>query len=125
MFKLYIGMAAAFLALFLPYPVQAQEGEKPAFLQALNDIPLMPGLYEMLEEEVVFDQPGGRIVSAEAVAENAQASEIKSFYSRILPQLGWEPVGPDSFTRAGEVLRIAIQESDSVQTVHFTVEPRP
>ncbi len=113
------------MALFAPYPALAQEGEKPAFLQALNDIPLMPGLYEMLEEEVVFDQPGGRIVEAEAVAENAQTSEIKSFYNRILPQLGWEPVGHDSFARAGEALRIAVQEGDSGRVVHFTVMPRP
>lgn len=118
-------MAAALLALFAPCPVMAQEGEKPAFLQAINDVPLMPGLYEMLEEEVVFDQPGGRIVAAEAIAKNAQVSEIKSFYSQTLPQLGWKPLGQDSFTRAGEVLRIAIQEADSVQTVHFTIEPRP
>ena len=118
-------MAVALLALFTPYPALAQEGEKPAFLQALNDIPLMPGLYEILEEEVIFDQPGGRIVEAEAVAENTQASEIKSFYNRILPQLGWKSVGQDSFIRAGEALRIAIREDDSSRTVHFTVTPQP
>ena len=125
MIRFYITVIAVFLVLGLLRPAVAQEAGEPAFLQNLNDVPLMPGLYEVIEEGVVFDQPQGRIVEANAAADTRQATEIQSFYSHTLPQLGWKQVGPGAFSREGEMLRIAVQEADSGRVVHFTVIPRP
>ena len=74
---------------------------------------------------MVFDKPGGRIAEAEAMADDVQPTEIKSFYKKTLPQLGWRPAGPDYFIRERESLRIAVREEDSGRVVHFTVLPLP
>jgi hypothetical protein len=37
-----------------------------AFFQSVNDIPLMPGLNEITDQEMVFDKPEGRIAEAAA-----------------------------------------------------------
>jgi hypothetical protein len=106
-------------------PVYAQGGPvEPVFLQDINDIPLMPGLYEVPEEGVVFDKPEGRIVEAEAATDSIQGVDIIEFYSSALPQLGWVPEGPDSFVRQGERLRITVGERGAGRTVHFTVMPQ-
>ena len=123
--RLYITIIAAFLA-FYPWGVsRAQDAGGAAFLQNLSDIPLMPGLYEVLEEGMVFDKPGGRIAEAEATADDAQPTEIKAFYMKTLPQLGWRPAGSDYFIRESESLRIAVRDGDSGRVVHFTVLPLP
>jgi len=123
--RLYISVIAAFLALGPWQALYAQEEGAPAFLQNINDIPLMPGLYEMLEEGVVFDKPGGRIAAAEAITDIDQAAEIQSFYSHVLPRMGWVPAGVNAYIREGEVLRIAIEDQGRDRIVHFTVSPQP
>jgi hypothetical protein len=115
----------ALVMTLLTVPAMAQEvPAEPVFLQNMNDIPLMPGLYEVPEEGVVFDKPEGRIAEAEAATDTIQAVEINEFYSKSLPQLGWAQAGPDSYTRQGEMLRITITEKGAGRTVHFTVMPQ-
>lgn len=111
--------------LFFCAPVYAQDAPpEPVFLQDINDIPLMPGLYEVPEEGMVFDKPEGRIVEAEAATDSIQAVDIVDFYSKALPQLGWQAEGPNSFVREGERLRITVGERGAGRTVHFTVMPQ-
>ena len=99
------------------------------FFSELNDIPVMPGLYELADEAVVFDKPEGRIVQASAVAENMQAAEIVNFYTDILPRLGWvrQHGGPGaaSFTRQGERLVMALELRAGLNIVHFNLSPNP
>lgn len=107
----------------VPFPAAAQQAESPAFLQNLNDVPLMPGLYEMLDSGVVFDQPDGRIVEAEAAGEEPQTPEIQQFYRKSLPQFGWKYREPGRFSKDGETLRIAVEEGARGRIVHFSVQP--
>jgi len=99
------------------------------FFSELNDIPVMPGLYELSDETVVFDKPEGRIVQSSAVAEKLQAAEIVNFYLDILPRLGWvrQHGGPGaaSFTRQGEKLVLLLELRAGLNIVHFNLSPNP
>lgn len=122
---------AAFSGLF-PALTRAEE---PRFFTEMNDIPLMPGLYELTGETMVFDKPEGRIIESSAVGESAvspiNASQIKAFYAASLPQLGWisapEQAGrgwTDSYVRESEILRFRVDSKDSLNILRMQVSPR-
>lgn len=93
-----------FLAALIVFAGVAQAGES-VFFSEMNDIPVMPGLYELAAEGVVFDKPEGRIVEAAAAGEGVTPSEIMDFYAKTLPQMGWVRDGADEgYSRAGERL---------------------
>jgi hypothetical protein len=80
------------------------------FVSGIEDMPLMPGLTQLTERNVLFDAPSGRIV--EAYAEGRVAREaVRSFYARTLPQLGWRGQGSDRYVREGETLRLEFQDT--------------
>ena len=91
------------------HPAQAQAVMPAggAFVEGIDDLPLMPGLVGMADQSLVFDKPNGRIVQAVA-AGRVQASAVKSFYADTAPQLGWKSAGEGRFTRDGESLRIEL-----------------
>jgi hypothetical protein len=79
------------------------------FVTGIEDMPLMPGLTQLAERNVVFDAPSGRIV--EAYAEGPVAREaVLGFYARTLPQLGWRGQG-DRYVREGETLRLEFPDA--------------
>jgi hypothetical protein len=80
------------------------------FVAGIDDMPLMPGLTQLAERNVVFDAPSGRIV--EAYAEGTVGRDaVRSFYARTLPQLGWRGQGGDRYVREGETLRLEFPEA--------------
>lgn len=97
------------------------------FLGAIPDLPLMPGLVELTQRGVVFDQAGGRIVEAYAEGQVAAAA-VRRFYGDTLPQLGWQVVGSgaggDSYAREDERLDVAILGESGGTLVRFTLKPR-
>lgn len=96
-----------------------------AFFQAIPDLPLMPGMAEMPEASVVFDQPQGRVVEAASVLPRAGAgAEIRDFYGRTLPALGWLPGGDGAYVREGEILKIEIVPQDGQTVLRVAVMPR-
>lgn len=106
--------------------------EEPRFFSALNDIPLMPGLYELTEDAVVFDKPEGRIVESAAVSETQETGKIRNFYAETLPQLGWQPVPPaknaktvDTYRKQGETLTVRTETRHELKIVRFSLSPTP
>ncbi len=95
----------------------------PAFLSAIADMPLMPGLKEEKSAGVSFDKPQGRIVEATARG-RISPSKLRAFYDATLPQLGWHAQGNGRYRREGEVLRISFQTSGAVLLVRFSLSPR-
>ncbi|WP_421779780.1 hypothetical protein [Kiloniella litopenaei] len=93
-------------ALMILTPVLASEG---GFFAGSGGVPIVPGMEEMEELGVVFDKPEGRIVEAFASGHLSQ-EDVREFYGRALPQLGWEVIGEGLFVREGEVLKIEILE---------------
>lgn len=92
------------------------------FLQYSEDLPLAPGLTEQLEDGLVFDAPGGRIV--EAYARGAvKAADVLKFYAATLPQLGWVRDSDLTYRRDTEKLRLDLNPQGHVLLVHFTLSP--
>ncbi|MFD2205082.1 hypothetical protein [Kiloniella antarctica] len=99
-----LGMFLAFALMLSVQNVWAFEG---SFFTGSDGVPIVPGMEEMPDLGVVFDKPEGRIVEGFASGYLEQ-SEIRSFYGRTLPQLGWSVFGEGLFQREGEVLKIEI-----------------
>lgn len=93
-----------------------------AFLQAIDDLPLAPGLIEQPAAGVTFDTPQGRIV--EAVADGATTAEaVTAFYVETLPELGWTRRTALAFAREDELLRLEMQPGGRGLVVRFVLQP--
>lgn len=116
-------LAIVFMGAFGPVPASAASAGEAAFFQNLNDIPLMPGLYEIPQDGVVFDKAEGRIIEAKAAAEGLQATDIQSFYARTLPQLGWKKATHNSYIRQKELLKIDVRAEGAASILTLSVSP--
>jgi len=115
------------LALAAGFPAVAETAsrvQEQQFFESLQDVPLMPGLYEMPEESVVFDKPDGRIAESAAASQELRGEEILAFYSHTLPQMGWDRTGEGAYVREGEVLTMNVENRDGFNVVRFTISPR-
>lgn len=116
-----IGPAAAIGA--EPGAAPASAPQAPAFLTAIADMPLMPGLKEVTSAGVSFDKPQGRIIEASARGRISPA-KLRAFYGATLPELGWRIQEDGRYRREGEVLRISIQRTGATLLVRFSLTPR-
>ncbi|HUY68344.1 MAG TPA: hypothetical protein VMV79_03480 [Alphaproteobacteria bacterium] len=93
------------------------------FTTTISDLPLMPGLKTVGDQDVLFDTAQGRI--AETTAQGAVTpAAVDHFYDRSLPQLGWKAAGAHRWRRGKEQLSIATSASgDDLTVVKFSVEP--
>ncbi|MFV3127637.1 hypothetical protein [Niveispirillum sp. KHB5.9] len=114
-------LTATLIALAVSMPVTALA----AFVPGTEDVPLAPGLAAVADDALVFDNPTGRIVQAVATGAN-DADTVTRFYAETLPQLGWARGGDGRWTRAGEVLDIAIAMDATSRrlTVRFQLSPK-
>lgn len=110
------------LVLMMAWPAMAQE--QPRFFQTLNDVPLMPGLYELADEALVFDKLEGRIAQSSAAGSGMKVDEIEAFYSQALPQLGWTKTADDYYVRADETLQFNVSEEQGYNVVRFSIAPQ-
>jgi len=105
--------------LLLGSPLRAQD----AFLSGIEDMPMMPGLYEVLDTTLVFDSSEGRYVEAYASGDVTPLA-VAEFYRNSLPQLGWQLDGNNTFRREGEELVILATEAlDGLTSVRFALSP--
>ena len=107
----------------LPADRAARAGGHAAYLAAVADLPLMPGLAEVPGAGLIFDQPSGRIVKAYAQGAVSR-SAVTSFYLDTLPNLGWRAKAEALFQREGEELRLDISGDDGALVVRFTLRPQ-
>ena len=115
-------LAGLMLAGSLSVAASANAEGGPRFLSGIAALPLTPGLSELLDEGVVFENPLGRIVRATATGRVAEAI-VRRFYSTALPALGWEPSGTNRFVREGEILRLHMSAEGGRVTVRFALGP--
>ena len=116
-------------------PAQAQSGAAqsadpsatqmamPPFFEILPDIPVMPGMQELVDEAIIFDKPEGRFIKTTAISESHTKSQIIQFYSKALPALGWMKISDLKYKRGTYLLTIAVEQTDNIQIIYFTVEP--
>ena len=95
-----------------------------SFFETLQDVPVMPGLTELEDYKLVFDKPEGRIVEMVAKIEGASIDDVRNYYSRSLPQLGWVMTAPDNYMRGGEHLSFNFEREQNDSFVRMTVQPR-
>ena len=121
--SIHIVILALALALALALVAGGVRAGDGAFLGSIEDLPLMPGLEEAVEEGMVFESPSGRI--AEAYASGAVSRErVRAFYAATLPQLGWRREGAGRYRREGEILDIEFDDgAPSILRVRFAVAP--
>ncbi|ARJ64691.1 hypothetical protein WV31_02900 [Magnetospirillum sp. ME-1] len=113
----HLATAFALTVLLAAGPARAE-----AFLSAYEDLPLAPGLTEVMGSGVSFDSPSGRIVEAYAHG-TVKASDILKFYAATLPQLGWTRESDRLYRRETEVLRLETTQDRAGVTLRFTVSP--
>jgi len=109
--------------------VSARAEDTPAaavYIAEMDDVPLVPGLVESVDDGMVFDQPEGRIV--QAVAKGFVAADVvAAYYLNLLPQLGWQVDGEKpllSFSREAEKLTIEmVNDETAALIVSFTLSP--
>ncbi len=121
-FAAAVALAASALGAQAPHEA-ALAGEDTAFIAGVADLPLMPGLAEVPEAGLVFDQPSGRIVEAYAQGAVSRAA-VRAFYRDALPNLGWRAKAESLFQREGEELRLDISGDDGALIVRFTLHPQ-
>ena len=104
-------------------PSAIPSAEPTRFAKVIEDLPLMPGLEPVEDEDVLFDAPGsGRIAETNAIGP-VDIDEVYKFYQRSLPHLGWKSVNPRTYVREHEQLRIDARANQKITVVRFTVRP--
>jgi hypothetical protein len=104
-------------------PASLPEAEPPHFTKVIEDLPLMPGLQLVEDEDVLFASPNaGRIAETNAIGP-VDIDDVYKFYKRSLPHLGWKTVDSRTYQREGEQLRIEAHANAKITIVKFTVKP--
>lgn len=94
------------------------------FFETLQDVPVMPGLTELEDYTLVFDKPEGRIIEMVARIEGASADDVREYYRRSLPQLGWVMASQDNYRRGAEHLSLNFEREKNDLFLRMTVQPR-
>lgn len=99
----------------------AEEG----FFTAIEDLPLMPGMVEKVDDATVFDTPEGRVILTTATVQ-ANKEQVVTFYRQALLGLGWEPFPqtPIIYARDNETLLIEVAQEGNTATVRFHINPK-
>src|ERR1700722_7155930 len=113
--------------LFAPSPPQSipAPSTPPAtkFVPAIDDLPLMPGLEPVADEDTLFVVPrAGRIAEGNAVGA-VDIDDVYKFYRKSLPHLGWKIIDARTYMRDNEQLRIDAHANGKITTVRFSVKP--
>ena len=95
-----------------------------SFFLAIDDLPLMDGLDESVDETMVFDSSSGRIIEALSTGKVTR-QQVINFYSETLPQLGWKEISVGYFLREDEVLKIEFSNpgKEKLLNVLFMLSP--
>ncbi len=92
------------------------------YVAEVDDLPLMPGLRQLLGAGLVFDKPSGRIVEVYAQGE-VKPGAVRAFHARSLPPLGWQVAGEAAFRRDGEILLVEFVTLERPLLVRFSLRP--
>ena len=93
------------------------------FISGFNDVPLMLGMTEAIESNVVFDTVQGRILVSFARSRESK-DKIIAFYEESLSQLGWQMKEDGRFVRGVEILNVDFFPDGEYLVVRFSLEPR-
>ena len=95
----------------------------PEFFEALQDVPLMPGLEELDGPSFTFDKPEGGITEGVAIMDSVDKGRVLGFYQATLPQFGWGRVSDSEFYRKNESLEITFEQDQGNEIVRIMIRP--
>ncbi len=115
---------------FPAFAGDASDG-KQAYFSVLPDVPLMPFMEDMTDQNFVFDKAEGRVIGAVGFLSRQNSrndSEKKQvdpekFYTEVLPRLGWKPLKSGVFVRGSEQLAMTITSAPSGIFVKLQLSP--
>jgi len=97
------------------------------FIEGLEDVPIMDGMTQIKDSGINFGNAESRFVESHLSSPTLHFNEVKSFYQKTLPQLGWAQVGDDKnmvlFAREKEIMEIAREDSSPLQ-IRLTVKSK-
>lgn len=94
------------------------------FFEIIHDVPLMPALVERVDEAVLFDKPGGRVVESVAEMGVVSRAEVLGYYATSLPQFGWISQEDHVFLRGAERLELVFETHDGLNILRVLIRPR-
>lgn len=98
-----------------------------AFIEGLEDVPLLKGMQQVPKDNISFGNEESRLVEAYLTSSKMGFARIEKFYTETLPQLGWTYQGKRdntlTFYRDGEIIDIA-KESVKPLMVRITVKSK-
>jgi hypothetical protein len=109
-------------------PVAQDNLDEGASILVLTDVPLMPGLEELVEEGVLFDKPDGRYVEINLLGRSLTFEAVHDFYGATMANLGWVKVGESTlismhYTKDGEDLTMKLSDSEYGVIVKIRLKP--
>ncbi len=97
------------------------------FIDELEDLPIMPGMTQSVNDNISFGNDESRFVEAYLSGKKTTFSAVASFYAETLPQLGWHLTLRKNnalyFERDGERLDI-IREKKQPLLVRITLKSK-
>ena len=97
------------------------------FIDGLEDLPAMPGMSQLPNDNISFGNDESRFVEAYLSGRKTDFSAVAAFYEETLPQLGWHLTGRESgslrFERDGERLDI-VREKKRPLLIRITLKSK-
>lgn len=114
-------MAVLVVSVLVVAPARLEAAD---FFRSIDDLPLAPGLTELVGEGVEFESPAGRIVTAVAGGD-VRPDAVQAFYRKALPPLGWALAPDGTYNRDGEVLTLRLETAGKAVKLRIRVVPAP
>ncbi len=127
---LFCVLFCVFSCSFLEKNTAPEQYNQMEFVEGSKDIPLAKGLSKNSnDDDLGFDSEGGSVVFI-SYKNEVGTKEVRDFYLKTLPQMGWEmSKNNDSsnlniidFVRDNEKLEIEFAKQNNVDLVKFFVE---
>ncbi len=100
---------------------------KAAFVEGLEDIPILEDLEQIKNGNLSFGNEEIRLIETYLTSQSLDFAEVCAFYSETLPQLGWikkyEGQNRLLFERDGETLELS-RESTKPLVIRLTVKSK-
>ena len=103
-----------------------QTARAEPFSGIIENLPLVNGFKEDLENIVVFETPMGRIIETSALGKG-NLQDVIDFYQKSLPQLGWDTKSKTQYHKNGEMLKIEVKDktdAESIIRIFFKITPQ-
>jgi|GEM_PF-3255298 len=124
--KKHTYIALIILCLLLPIAsVKANpqiQSTAPKFLTLIPDLPLMNGMIELEEQNLIFDKADGRIIESQIILENSTIDKAQNFYRAALPQFGWIAVGNNNYKRDQEMITFYYEQDGSTVLLNLVMK---